>query len=537
MKVRNIALLVLPLLLSSCKETIDLKFVPYTKYVPEQSLMRDLDNDVFYSKKETTPVTYLEDKTVNSLKELLKANRSGKERNAMPVKGDLKLLVVPISFNDSDTGKDNLEFENNRQRKTVFIQNAFFGEDKVTNYYSVAGYYNCSSYGQLRLTGEVAPWYDVGIKSSEWKSISTSYMNASNIIAARAVDHLKETTEINFSDYDTDGDGDIDGIYFIYDHTFNNSDTNSLFWAYTYYTFKGENGLNKTEPAVNDYSWTSVDTIIQKNNKSYSNYLIHETGHLFGLSDYYNIYSSSGDKTSNFHYQPTGCFDMMDYNIGDHCSFSKYLLNWSSPMVIKDNVNTTIELKPFNSSGEYILVPSKKYNNTPFSEYLLIEYFTPTDLNKFSGSYLYVDKDGNEGVYEYPQYHGLKIYHVNATLGYFKVGSNSSLIATVDDPDWKEKVGSTNVGIDYAYSNSLTDEQAHDDVPTLIHLLESSGDNTFINGIPANNDTLFRLDDDFGITTFKDFTFDSGDKPNFTLKVKSISSKSVKIEVSKLPNS
>lgn len=534
MKKKSLSIFLLPFLLASCKGVLELKFVPYTSYVPEQDLMRDLDNDFFYSKKETTPVSQnghgKQIYDVNNLKDLLKVNRSGKERSTIPSKGERKLLVIPVYFTDSDTHDD----EAKRNRKTIFIQNAFFGESKRTNYDSVAGYYNKSSYGQLKITGEVSPWYDIGVKSSEWKNISSSYMNASNIIAEKAVDYLKDNSDINFDEYDTDNDGNLDGVYLIYDHPFNESDTNSLFWAYTYYTYKGENGLNNTLPAVNDYSWTSVDTILQADNRSYTNYLIHETGHLFGLSDYYNIYSSNKEEATDYFYQPTGCFDMMDYNIGDHSSFSKYLLNWSSPMVIKDNVSGTIKLKPLVSSGEYILVPSSKYNNSPFSEYLLIEYFVPQGLNKYTGSYSYKDKNGEKGIYNYPQFHGLRIYHVNASLGYFKKGTNSGLVAMLDDESYDPK--GQNVGLDYAYSNSISDVQAKKGEQVLLHLLESSGNNTFINGVPANNETLFRLGDDFGIETFKDFKFSNGESPNFTLKVKQISSRDITLEISKLPN-
>ncbi len=535
MQKKFLSILLVPVLLSSCASGIDLRFVPFSNYENEQSLMRDFDNEMFYSRAETTPVSSKENEKqiydINNVRDLLVSSRSGVARNNIPTKGERKLLVIPVYFTDSDTFNN----EENQKRKMTFIQNAFFGETKRTTYDSVAGYYNKSSYGQLKLTGEVAPWYNIGVSSKDWKSLSLSYMTASNIIAEKAVDYLKDNSSINFADYDTDNDGIIDGVYVIYDHPFNEDDTNSLFWAYTYYTYKGENGFNNVEPTVNDYSWTSVDTILQNDNRSYTNYLIHETGHLLGLSDYYNTFSSNSESSTDFFYQPTGCFDMMDYNIGDHSSFSKYLLNWASPMVIKDGAKGTIKLKPLQSSGEYILVPSSKYRNSPFSEYLLIEYFTPNGLNKYSGSYSYIDKDKNQGIYNYPQHHGLRIYHVNATLGYFKKGTNSGLIATLDDSTYDPN--GQNVGVDYAYSNTLSDKQYREGTPTLLHLLESSGKNTFANGVPANNETLFRLGDDFGINTFKDFTFSTGENPNLKLKVKAVSINDITLEIEKIPGS
>lgn len=523
-------------LLTGCSKPLSLEFVPFDDYLEPQNQLVDYEDDYFYQKKETTPVSNVDGlDSINNIDDLLTNYRSGKKRESLSSRGEIKLLVVPIYFSDSD--------ESSLERKTTFIKNAFFGKTDHTNYDSVAGYYNKSSYGQLRITGEVAPWYNLGINAEDWSTkINSIFMTASNIIVDKAVDYLKDNNLINTSDYDLDEDGYIDGVYVIYDHPFYKSDdesaskknTDNLFWAYTYYSFEGENGFNNTAPYVNDYSWTSVYPLLQEDNRAYTNYLIHETGHLFGLSDYYNKnYSPDEFGGRDYHYQPTGQFDMMDYNIGDHNAFSKYLLNWVSPKVVKEGISTSLKLKPFNSSGECILVPSKKYNNSPFSEYLIIEYFTPTGLNKYSGQYNYIDKDGNRGIFTYPQHHGLRIYHINATLGYYVKGSsNNALLATIDDPDYQSKIAGKNVGLDYAYDNFINDAKAANNYPVFCHLLESSGLNTFKDAIPANNNTLFKLDDDFGITTFKDFTFSDGSHPNFTLKVKHISTKDITVEIS-----
>lgn len=514
MNKKVLSFLLIPLLLTGCSNSIKLEFVPLKTFATYQDLM----------KEDTSPITYQEDKQINSLRDLLLVSESGHERRNIPTKGERKLLVVPVYFTDSDvsTHKD----------KTIFIQNAFFGETNHTNYDSVAGYYNKSSYGQLKITGEVAPWYNTGKSSKEWGNMS--HTSASSIIAAQALDYIKANNLVeNINQYDTDGDDNIDGVYIVYDHPQEgNSAANNLYWAFTYYTYPGENSYNNQTPYLNNYSWTSINNIMQKDNRSYTNYLIHETGHLFGLSDYYNTLKNSNNQC---HYQPTGCFDMMDYNIGDHSAFSKYLLKWTSPTVVKSGTDAKIQLKPFITSGEYLLVPSSKYNGSPFSEYLLIEYFIPEGLNKYSGKFLYNNPDGSKGVYTYPQYHGLKIYHVNAVLGYYQVGgTNPILITTLDDPDYASKISGKTVGVNYAYPHDLTDEQAaKPDAKVMYHLLESSGKNTFLNGEPANNDTLFRYGDDFGITVFKDYKFSTGEAVNFTLKVEQISTKSITLTIHK----
>lgn len=79
-----------------------------------------------------------------------------------------------------------------------------------------------------------------------------------------------------------------------------------------------------------------------------------------GLEDYY-CYNAS--------WSPMGYVDMMDHNCGDHNSFSKFTLGWSSPKVVDKKV--IIDLKPFVTTGESILLPSYNNNGTAFDEYLL----------------------------------------------------------------------------------------------------------------------------------------------------------------------
>ena len=489
-------------------------------------MMVDYDDEHFYRVSETSKITH-RDGEINSVNDLLALNKTGKAKVAIPSVGNRKLLVVPVYFNDSNTST--------LDEKLIYIQNAFFGKSENTEYDSVVGYYNKSSYGQLRLSGEVAPWFNVGISSTQWKSLSSSHSTASSIIAAKAVDYIKEHKLLDLDPYDTDHDGNIDGVYVVYDHPFDQKNTSdSLYWAFTYYTYEGENGLNKEAPFLNDFAWTSVNAITDvggiADNKSYTNYLIHETGHLLGLNDYYNVYYTG---SNNFHYQPTGSFDMMDYNIGDHSAFSKYLLKWTSPMVLKHGTSFTYKLKPLQSSGEYILVPSSMFYDSPFGEYLLLEYFTPQDLNKYSEQFEYVTGNGGKIIYRYPQYYGLKIYHVNAALAYFKQGGGrSSALARVDDPNALEIIGNEKVAIDYRYDNSITDQQMKNGEPVLYHLLESSGKNTFKDALPATNDTLFTVGDDFGIKTFTDFTFSDGQSSGLKLKVKAISSQDITLEIS-----
>ena len=518
MKNKLLPLLCILPLLSACQQSGPLTFVPYTDYVKEQSFVAE-DTANYYRKAEVTPIhTELGD--FSSVKEFIKDNKDARHHIISSSKGDKKMLVLPVRFLDSE---DDISLED----KTIYLQNAFFGDSKVTKNESVASFYNKSSYGQLRITGEIAPWFTLDINSNEWKKKGNDQTYASRTITIEAIKALREA-EFDFSSFDADEDGYLDMVYTIYDYPYTDSSkdnvSDELFWAYTDFIKESENGATNGDKLANAYCWSSLYFAIDERPKVDSSIYIHETGHLLGLSDYYNTNS----KSQGYFFQPTGFFDLMDSNQGDHSSFSKYLLNWTNPKVIKKGINTTLKLNDFSKTGDYLLLPlDDQYSDNPFGEYLLLEYFCPNGLNKSNGlSYQDVDMNGKKIIFNFPTYHGLKVYHVNAKLGYFTKKSTTSLmpsfICFVGDEQGHDL---SNATVDFAYDNSIKTSDV-DTKQVLYHLLESSGENTFKYGQLASNDTLFRYGDTFGVNTFKELSSRCG----YTFKIVDVSTNNVSIQ-------
>jgi len=103
---------------------------------------------------------------------------------------------------------------------------------------------------------------------------------------------------------------------------------------------------------------------------------------------------------------PLGCVDMMDHNIGDHNAMTKYAYGWIKPTVI--DKETTIDLKPFEDSGDFLLLTNQHYNNTAWDEYFTVEYITPTKLNELDYNTPYKES-GLQG-YSKP---GIRICHID----------------------------------------------------------------------------------------------------------------------------
>ena len=301
----------------------------------------------------------------NEFSDSITSNGTSKTVTALNSNGNPKVLVIPISFGDEYHSVDTLSR----------IETAFNGTEESTGWQSVSSFYSISSYNNVSIDFTVLDkWYTL--------SHSTSYYNndsyGSDTILREATKALDSS--IDYNDFDTDLDGYADGIWLVYDHPVDFTGESNLFWAYVthsqsrtfqldgimldYYGFAGTDFMD--EPTRSN-EYLTVNSIT----------FCHETGHMFGLDDYYDYYR--GSYTEN--YIPIGGTygaGMMDYNVGDMNPFSKLLLNWVDPMVITKT--TTVEIKNFEENGQFLLV-SKDIPGSIYGEYYYISLYTNTGLN------------------------------------------------------------------------------------------------------------------------------------------------------------
>ncbi len=446
--------------------------------------------------------------------------------NYLPSKGSPSILVIPIQFSDDSFTTTELSR----------LNNTFFGEASDTGWESVKSFYETSSYGKLSLTGGVSDVVTLNQTVSELEESSKNYSsgNYTDVILRAALNALV-SNNFDLSPYDTNNDSYIDAIWMVYSTNYDSD--SDLYWAFT--TWTGLDNKYDSKYYASTYSWASIDfategkylpTNSASNGDAHT--FIHETGHMMGLDDYY---SYDYDGKSNYD-TPTGGVDMMDFNIGDHDAYSKYVLGWSTPTVIDEeylsNHTSTLTLKDFESTGESYLLPiykdgSTDYNETAFDEYLLIELYTPTGLNDQDA---YTTYTGNLRAYSEP---GILVFHVNSKLGKLTV-SNKSLVwdgATYDKlpaiSDWGNY--STYFYIysntrSYCYDTRMCDTKADFYRGRLNSLISATGER--IQGRKtgyASNSSLFTSHSSFGSNgTYSNFVFDDGNKPQYGFEVNSV---------------
>ena len=324
--------------------------------------------------------------------------------------GEQRILVVPVGLDDDEGSSPAYpgisksgRTEKQTQERLEQIRNLFFGEAEDTGWQSVKSYYETSSFGKCTITGDLmlqdGGWWKPGKKPSQYSSSQA----LKDIRDFYNTEYAKENHGALGADakdwkwYDQDNDGYIDTIWMVYSaaiHAYEPNATTNNYWAYVSRT---SNTASKANPQPMCHAWASIDFMDKAYGEGMDGHtFIHETGHIFGIDDYYNY---------DYNSTPFGGIDMQDQNVGDQNAFSKWQYGWVAPYVVDDNAY--IEMEPTTTSGQSVILPSPDYNGTVYDEYFLLEFMAPVGLCEKDY------KTGYEGTTGFTK-PGLRISHVDA---------------------------------------------------------------------------------------------------------------------------
>jgi M6 family metalloprotease-like protein len=432
----------------------------------------------------------------------------------LPNNGNVKILVVPVWFNDSNV------FFNTSQKEQILedIEYTMNANRPNTELSSVKQYYEAQSYGAITMDIKVSDFY---ISNTSYKDYTDNNQNSKtnndNILATDAISwYFENNKDEKFEDYDLNGDGYLDGIILLYGANYygNESDANSSYAFestnygnedYSYNTMSfcpigGLYGLAKDKPTT-QLTTLDLSKTFERDFKSSSRVIIHEMGHMFGNKDLYESASS------NEKYLPAGGFLMQDNNCGGHDPLHVNMIGWSKPEIYASSDyelgdKLTIHLEDFQSSGQNVILTNTwNSSNSLFDEYLIIELFAPTGLNEFDA----------KGVYVKPIESGIRLWH-----------ANSSLIDYANDGNLTSEIISGHI---YALASSNNDPENEYDT---LHLIRNNPNEEYnTTSSVAYNDVLFEAGDSFDMETFKSQfingdKLDNGDKLGWKFKVETI---------------
>jgi hypothetical protein len=182
------------------------------------------------------------------------ARRAQGYKSATPTMGEVPILIIPVTFSDYPC----LTFPNGCEGTRQDIEAAFFGDASDTGWQSVTSFYETSSYGALSFYGTVAPWYRAEITAAEL--LNRNEYSVSRNIAEPALTWYRETIGDDLKQFDSDSDGYLDAVYFVYSVPANDNedlfeDEDRVFWAYTMYDNSALS--DKERPRAFHFGWSS----------------------------------------------------------------------------------------------------------------------------------------------------------------------------------------------------------------------------------------------------------------------------------------
>ena len=318
----------------------------------------------------------------------------------LPTTGDVKVLVIPVKLSNRKPATEEMRTN---------IQKAFFGTEADTGWESLNSYYHESSYGKLNITGDVTPWFTPEYNADYYANYydEDDYLNGSTLIMNEALEYFRKSYD--YSKYDSDKDGFIDSVYLIYNYDIGgdgSAEHEDFYWAYAYWDLYADY-RNYAKTKGYSYIFMSYDFFVEDLRYSSKQLtlncetLIHETGHLMNLDDYYDyddsdMYNNDGGYCGS---------DMMDYNFGDHGPYSKIILDWVNPVMIEHD--GIYELPSFTTSGTTFLISANNRVASVFDEYYLIDFYAFNGLNGLQGKDFFQTSQN---------YAGVRVSHINSVL-------------------------------------------------------------------------------------------------------------------------
>ncbi len=314
--------------------------------------------------------------------EVLTSLRQQQLRNdkAFVPTGNKRLIMILVAYTDVPFTRTQAEFVN-------LMNQAGYNLGGAQG--SVKDFFLENSYGTFEVTTDVAGPYTLSQNRAYYGANVSGFDVRPREMVTEAVNLANP--DVNFADYDNDGDGTVDGVYVIYAGYGEEAGGGAnCIWAHAWsIPTVNLDGVN-----INRYSCSSELRGNSGTNIATIGVICHEFGHVCGAPDYYDTnYATDGQ------YDGTGYWDLMaagswnGINAAGDCpahanGYQKWLYGWANPTLL--NVQQQVTLR----------------NSASFDDFC---YFTTTT----AGEFFYCENRQLVGFDRAIPGHGMIIYHVD----------------------------------------------------------------------------------------------------------------------------
>ena len=278
-------------------------------------------------------------------------------------------LVILTSFSDLDfRGDDPQGTWNNILNQQGYAENNAPG--------SVADYFRDQSNGlfdiEFDVIGPVKMPKEHTYYGKNDRNGNDMYVGELLVEACFAIDE-----QVNFQDYDWDGDGWADMVFLLYAGCGENYTGNptSLIWPHEWHLLGYEDyaeGVTLDNTMIGIYACSSELSGYEKSTHSQSlsglGTFCHEFSHCMGLKDHYDI-NGRGYGTGFWDIMCFGCYNGNSFLPAEYNSYEKMFCGWKEPIVLNAEPQKIEGMKALAAGGDTYIF----YNDGNENEYYMLE--------------------------------------------------------------------------------------------------------------------------------------------------------------------
>lgn len=181
---------------------------------------------------------------------------------------------------------------------------------------------------------------------------------------------LAADADVNFADYDWDGDGEVDEVFVVYAGKGESDNTNKpdLIWPHMW-TLEEACGNTLTLDGVDINVYACANELRSSGRINGIGTFCHEFSHCMGLPDFYDIFHSGSFGMDVFDMMSEGNYRGDTFTPVGYTAYEKMMCGWADPIVLRDEDVAVDALKPISENGNTYII----YNDAHPDEYYMIE--------------------------------------------------------------------------------------------------------------------------------------------------------------------
>lgn len=174
--------------------------------------------------------------------------------------------------------------------------------------------------------------------------------------------------DVNFADYDWDGDGEVDEVFVVYawKGEADGGGKNTI-WPHMWTLDEASKKLRLDGKKINVYA--CANEIESDGSICGIGTFCHEFSHCLGFADFYDINYSGNYGMGDFDLMSGGLYGNDGFCPVGYSAFEKMSCGWQQPIVLDSEDVIVDSLKPMNLQGDFYII----YNDAHPDEYYLIE--------------------------------------------------------------------------------------------------------------------------------------------------------------------